>query len=803
MLQLTNDTFLCSKNIKASSKPSSKIKCIFSQNNIRTAFYLNRSLKIKDIKTLILKNLDIDTQSEDNKSNLTKSDNTTIINKIKAQNKILDNTYISQTERNTNKKEEKKETNKSLDLLDKNNLHKKVNLFFKGKELLNDEEMIGNLVSNNGIEELELSVIILSLNDSSFIDENKTKEKLINKIVNKCSYHQNNKEIFICTNCNIAFCKYCSNKHKSHEIIERKDIIKFNNELKNLNVELNKKLTEANIKNIYEIKENKNTEYNTNIEKLQNRLDSIKKIYREIVNNYKSDIDKSLPYLLEYKEKVEQLIDNSYNLDTIQDDQQFIDYYFWYINIKQKQEKIEKEIQELDKIQHNFDNRMKYFDEKIKSIYAKTEEDYNLLKQIYHNNNNELKNQINTIPTQKENGLPKLNLFNLFNKAKIATQNSFNSNITPKFKNSKDISEISSNTENENSNQKISIINNINKEKSIDFEKVKKKFLSKSYVQSSKFYTNRKSNKSLIFEEIEEKSEKEETLDDLSLSSQKLELKKILYNIKPKSQNIFYFDIKTKKIEEKTVNFDNLSIDIFEENQGILNYRNNFYISGGNQLKIFYKYYSILNNFIDLKEMPTVHSSHGMLGMGNYIYVIGGLLSKKVERYDINKNSWENLNELNENRIWPSCFGYNNKYIYVFGGSKNNLDEEDIDIERINISSLENKWKKIKLNYKTDIKFPYNFGLINFNENQFMIIGGKFDSDIDKKSQINNSILIKMKSKEIEIKKEKHILPNKNIEFNGKLFTDFGDGFFGEFSSTSRRTFYFININKKTSEEIN
>ena len=114
MLQLTNDTFLCSKNIKASSKPSSKIKCIFSQNNIRTAFYLNRSLKIKDIKTLILKNHDIDTQSEDNKSNLTKSDNTTIINKIKAQNKILDNTYISQTERNTNKKVlKKKKSNKN------------------------------------------------------------------------------------------------------------------------------------------------------------------------------------------------------------------------------------------------------------------------------------------------------------------------------------------------------------------------------------------------------------------------------------------------------------------------------------------------------------------------------------------------------------------------------------------------------------------------------------------------------------------------------------------------------------------
>ena len=182
-----------------------------------------------------------------------------------------------------------------------------MNLFFKGKELINDEEIIGNLVSNNGSEELELSIIILSLNDSSFIDENKTKEKLINKISNKCPYHKNNKELFICTSCNVAFCKFCSDTHKYHEIIEKKDIIKFTNELKSLNTELNQKLTEANLTNFYESKENGNTLFN-NIEKLQNRLDNIKKIHRRIINDYKREIDKSLPYLLEYKEKVGQLI---------------------------------------------------------------------------------------------------------------------------------------------------------------------------------------------------------------------------------------------------------------------------------------------------------------------------------------------------------------------------------------------------------------------------------------------------------------------------------------------------------------
>ena len=301
--------------------------------------YLNRSLTIKDTKTLIVKKLDNDNQSIEGQSNLSKSENTNSNYINKSQNII----------------EKKNETFKSVEIASNKGSHKKVNLFFKGKELTNDEEIIGNLIPNNGIEELELSVVILSLNDSTLVDENRTKEKLINKISNKCPYHENNKELFICTSCNVAFCKFCSEKHKSHEIIERKDIIKFNKELKNLNDELNKKLNDANLRNIYDLKENQNTEYNNNIEKLQNRLDSIKKIHRGIINNYKRDIDKSLPYLLEYKEKVEQLIENSYNLDTIQDDQQFIDYYVWYMNIKQKQEKIENEIQELEKVQHNFD----------------------------------------------------------------------------------------------------------------------------------------------------------------------------------------------------------------------------------------------------------------------------------------------------------------------------------------------------------------------------------------------------------------------------------------------------------------
>ena len=769
------------------------MKCIISQNNTKTTLYLNRALTIKDIRILISKKLDIDIQSDENKSNLTKSDNLSY-NKDKTPKNNINN---SQNENAI--KEEKNETIKSLEVLSNGKKrHKKISLFFKGKELTNDEEIIGNLVSNNGIEELELSVIILSLNDSSFIDENKTKEKLINKISNKCLYHKNNKELFICTTCNVAFCKYCLNKHKSHEIIERKDIVKFNNELKNLNSELNKKLTEANLTNVYERKESQNTEYNTSIEKLQNRLDNIKKIHRGIINNYKRDIDKSLPYLLEYKEKVEQLIENSYNLDTLKDDQQFIDYYYWYINIKQKQEKISKEIQDLEKIQSKFEEMMNFFDEKLKEIHKKTDNDYKLLKNLYYNNNiqNQNENLFKDIQSLSDNDLPKLNLINLFNKSKNPTQNILNSNNKSKNQPSKELKEINNNEKDIKKMKKsISFRNN---DKNDSSEKVNN-ILSNSF-NSSKFFTKKKSNKNCIFEKIEEKSEKEESLDDISLNSQKLSTK-IIYNINPKTKNIFCFDIKSKKIEEKKVNFEDLSIEAFQEDQGILNYKNNFYISGGNNLQIFYKYNQILNKFLKLKEMPSIHSSHGMLGMGNYIFAIGGNSSKKVEKYDINENKWEKLHDLNEIRIWPSCFGYNKKYIFVFGGIKRHLTEQNVEVEKIDISSPENKWEKINFKHNKNPQLPNNYGFINFRDNQFIIIGGKYNDE--NKNKENDSFMITIKNKGIDIEKENNLTLNKKDEFNGKLFTHFGNGLYGEFSSTSYRTFYLINILTKKTEEIN
>ena len=431
-------------------------------------------MPIKEIKSIILKKLDKE-ESEDKKIEQNKSfDIVTKSKKTDLLNESIDNNLSKShneeeskliykngfnTEKKITKLEENDLNNKENEDINDSNpkkgKHKKISIFYKEKEIINDDEKIGNLISNNGKEELELSVIILSLNDSTFLDENRTKERLIDKITEKCQYHKDNRELFICISCGIAFCTHCSDKHKNHDTIERKNIIKFSNDLKKLNEELNKSLAES---NIYEIKENNNSNYNNSIEKLQNRLDNIKKMHKGIINNYKRDLDKSLPYLLEYKEKIEQLIDNSYKLDTIKDDQQFMDYYYWYSNIKQKNMLIKQEIENLDKNRQAFNKLLENFDEIIQSIYTKTENDYKLIKKFYYNYNNtendnqfrNLNNSSNSKSISSSNiqNTPKLNLFNLLNQ-NDEQKNNYKNRSKNEISKENISSEISSNNEKE------------------------------------------------------------------------------------------------------------------------------------------------------------------------------------------------------------------------------------------------------------------------------------------------------------------------------------------------------------------
>lgn len=811
-----------------------KIKCTIKQNNTKKSFSFNRSMTIKEIKLLILKRTEEkEKEDEGKKSELNKSFD--LVNQVRAS-KILNNSleYLKQPKRenefNTEKKvkREGKSTDKQrerdrdtsidnslnsdMNITNRKGTHKKVNLYYKEKELTNDEEKIGNLVSNNGSEEIELSMVILSLNDSTFVDENKIKEKLIQKIADKCQFHKDNKELFICITCGVAFCAHCSDKHKDHDIIERKNLIKFNNELKILNEELNKSLSESDLDNIYEIKDNniQMTEYNNSIEKLQNRLDNIKKMHKGIINNYKKDIDKTLPYLLEYKEKIEQLIESSYQLDTIKNEQQFMDYYYWFTNIKQKNFKIKQEIHNLQRKKQKFNELLDNFDNKVKDIYSRIDEDYKTLKKYYYNQNSENENQFRNVDSDlfsikkfasldNPNSTPKLNLFNLLNQNdgyKPIVKNKYCKDVSKDMSKFSDISsnmDIKEETLSSNSWNTITNSPNVNKKKINNRCNI---FQRTNMRPRNRFYTQRISSKKI--EEIEEKSEVDESLEESNY-----EYSKKIYNIRPKTKNIYYFDFDTKKINEIFVNFDDLNIESFGHYHSTLNYQNSFYFSGGyNSTSIFCKYNQKANKFIKLKTMPTSHSYHGMLGMGNYIFMISGLNSKKVEKYDITNDSWTSLSELKESRSWPSCLEYKNKYIFVFGGlsHKNDANEDNILIEKLDISNSNNKWEQLNFNYNNNIKLPFFFGLVHINDNSFLLMGGKYNC---KENSMNDCYRIIIDDKKLEIEKDDDFKLPKKEEFNGKMFANFGNDYYGEFSSFSHGTFYLVNSKKKTIEEIN
>ena len=700
----------------------------------------------------------------------------------------------------------------------KKSKYKKINIFYKGKELINEEEKISNLVANNGSELLELSIIVLSLNDSTIADENKIKEKLIDKITENCQFHKNNRELYICMTCGAAFCAHCSNKHENHDIIERKNIIKFNNELKLINEELNKSLNESNVYNLYninEVKENNNINYNNSIEKLQNRLDNIKKMHKGIINNYKKDLDKILPYLLEYKEKIEQLIEKSYKLDTVKDEQQFMDYYYWYTNIKDKNLKIKQEIENLEKNREKFNELLRNFDEKLQNIFIKTEEDYKIIKSFYYNyNNNEnenpfrTRNSNSTISTHTNmnstnQNNPKLNLFNLLNQNNKSKSIEENNNSEDSYQ--KQISKESQfngiilNCDKEQTNKK-SFNNFSDNNKIINKANYINNHNLKEINNYKKMYNSqRKSSKKFdFFERIEEKSEIDESQEESNIS-----YSKIIYNIKPNSQNIYYFDFETRRVNEIAVNFNNLNIESFDQYQSTLNYENNFYFSGGYySSKLFCKYNQDENIFIQLKNLPSSHSCHGMLGILNNIYIISGSKSKKVEKFDINNNNWVNLAELKESHIWPSCFEFNNNYIFVFGGRFNkNTKEDNILIEKLDITNINNKWEQLKFNFNNHTKLPFNFGLIHISDNSFLLIGGN-DNSVEYKKDICNCYKIIIDEEKIDIKANNEIKLNKNVEFKGKMFTKFKKYYYGEFSSLTYETFYLVNTYNKTIKEI-
>jgi hypothetical protein len=90
------------------------------------------------------------------------------------------------------------------------------------------------------------------------------------------------------------------------------------------------------------------------------------------------------------------------------------------------------------------------------------------------------------------------------------------------------------------------------------------------------------------------------------------------------------------------------------------NYNGLLYISGGfiNDDKTissnaFFSYDYNSNSLVYLSGMISPHSNHGMIGHGNYIYIIGGNQNKSCERYNIKTKQFSTLASEDRKTILP------------------------------------------------------------------------------------------------------------------------------------------------------
>ena len=175
-----------------------------------------------------------------------------------------------------------------------------------------------------------------------------------------------------------------------------------------------------------------------------------------------------------------------------------------------------------------------------------------------------------------------------------------------------------------------------------------------------------------------------------------------------------------------------------------------FYISGGendvitdikNPTEEYNDFVSIdmnklnyYNLHIDvLPNLLVKRTWHSMIFVPNqYIFIVGGLNTKTVELYDIDKNKLYLDSELKEKRCEPTmCLVYS-IYLYAFCGFSPFHNFND-SIERCNLLKRKREWEFIEYSHK--IK-PTFFGISYFGDDEILLISSKDNFDGDNKNYI-------------------------------------------------------------------
>lgn len=222
---------------------------------------------------------------------------------------------------------------------------------------------------------------------------------------------------------------------------------------------------------------------------------------------------------------------------------------------------------------------------------------------------------------------------------------------------------------------------------------------------------------------------------------------------------IIVFDKENHSLSSAKIKGENSKdlIEHYSEFSAVCNGRDVLYVSGGVSSMPFKSEFDqsqgeavVLNNFwkISLETGEVFQHQnglnfprkwHSMLYIPkNYVFIVGGVGTKKVEFYNEKDDVIKEHSELNDERAEPTLALVNNNHLYAFSGFKN-LKEHTNTFEKINLRGNYKLWEIINVKFDIDVHFSQMFFAVTYyKDNEVLFLGGMKQQEKDNKKNKDN-----------------------------------------------------------------
>lgn len=189
----------------------------------------------------------------------------------------------------------------------------------------------------------------------------------------------------------------------------------------------------------------------------------------------------------------------------------------------------------------------------------------------------------------------------------------------------------------------------------------------------------------------------------------------------------------------------NLNFKIPSFHKSIVTPNGDIYVVGGcdaddqsKKLPTTYQYDWNKNTLVMRAKMNCGRSSFGICYMNKSIWVVGGLTDNSIytrtcEKFDLQTGKWSQIADLNHEILSPCVTGFNNKYLFKFGGCGPDDKLEPI-VEKYD--PARNVWNvlHVKIEIPNNIK-PSYFKILStsacaqINQNDIYVFGGYLEDN--------------------------------------------------------------------------